>query len=109
MALLDFVKNRQQQQAAPQPVAKTAQLAPTQQDVSKVVPASELAKARAVGETLKKASMHIQAGPAAGENGSNAALLQNQNNQDKVQAPMSPTDHFNGRTALQKRAGGWER
>ncbi len=32
---------------------------------------------------------------------SNFALLQNQNNQDKAQPAMSPTDRFAGRTATQ--------
>jgi len=111
MAILDFIKNRQQQTApnpTPKPTVEAAKSAPAQ-DVSKVVPSAELAKAREIGEMLRKASMHVQAGPASGESGSNAALLQNQNNQDKVQAPMSPTDRFKGQTGQQKRAGGWER
>ncbi len=112
MAILDFIKNRQQQ-AAPNPTAKlaieAAKPAPAQQDVSKVVPASELAKAREVGDRLRKATMHVQAGPSAGEGSSNAALLQKQNNQNKTQAAMSPTDRFAGQTALQKGSRGWER
>lgn len=105
---LDFIKNRQQQ-AAPKPGVETARPAPEKQDVSKVVPASELAKAREIGDRLKKATMHVKGGPSAGEGSSNAALLQKQNNQDKTQAAMSPTDRFAGQTALQKRSGGWER
>jgi hypothetical protein len=51
MAILDFIKNRQQQ-AAPKPAIEAAKPAPVKQDVSKVVPASELAKAREIGERL---------------------------------------------------------
>lgn len=112
MAILDFIKNRGQGQAVSGPAAQPTEapnLAPAQRDVAKVVPASELAKAREVGERLKKASMHIGGQGAAGETGSNAALLQNQNNQDKTQVAMSPTDRFAGKTALQQRSRGWER
>ena len=108
MAILDFIKNRQQQ-AAPKPAIETAKPAPAKQDVSKVVPASELAKAREIGQRLNKATMHVQAGPSAGEGSSNAALLQKQNNQDKTQAAMSPTDRFAGQTSLQQKSRGWER
>lgn len=112
MAILDFIKNRQQQaapSATPKPAIEAAKPAVGKPDISKVVPASELAKAREVGDRLRKASMHIQAGASAGEGSSNAALLQKQNNQDKTQAAMSPTDRFAGQTALQKKARGWER
>ena len=108
MAILDFIKNRQQQ-VAPKPATETAKAAPVKQDVSKVVPASELAKAREVGDRLKKATMHMQTGASAGDSSSNAALLQKQNNQDKTQAAMSPTDRFAGHANTQKKARGWER
>ena len=81
----------------------------TDADVSKVVPSSDLAMAREVGERLKKASMHVGTGATAGQGDSNAALLQKQNNQDKTQAPMSPTDRFSGQTAIQKKSRGMER
>jgi|SRR5579871_2469151 len=109
MALLDFMKNRPQQTAA-----KPTQEAPkpeAQKDVSKVLSPAELAKFREVGERLQKATAHARTGsqqPSAGD-GSNAALLQKQNNQEKTQAALSPTDHFKGQTATQKRARGWER
>lgn len=110
MAILDFIKNRQQQQSpSPSPAAKSAQQTAPKQDVSKVIPASELAKAREVGDRIKKATMHMQDGTPTGNGGGNAALLQNQNNQDKVQKAMSPTDRFAGKTALQGRSSGWQR
>jgi hypothetical protein len=110
MAILDFIRNRQRQASPSQAqAAKPVQQAPARQDVSKVIPASELAKAREIGDRLKRATMHMQAGASSGEGGSNAAMLQKQNNQDKVQAPMSPTDRFAGKTALQGKARGWER
>ncbi len=112
MAILDIIKNRQQQAApkpAQSPAIESVKPAPAQPDVSKVVPASELAKAREVGERLKKASMHVGTGASAGQGDSNAALLQKQNNQDKTQAAMSPTDRFSGQTALQKQSRGMER
>jgi hypothetical protein len=111
MAILDFIKNRQQQAAKPAQARapQTALTTPAKQDVSKVVPASELAKAREIGERLKKASMQVQTGKSAEQTGGNAALLQNQNNQDKVQPAMSPTDRFAGKTALQGKGRGWER
>ncbi len=108
MAILDFMKNRQTQ-AAPKPAVEATKPAPVQQSVSNVVPASALAKAREVGERLKKATMHFRGGAQTAEGGSNAALLQKQNNQDKVQAAMSPTDRFSGQTALQQKSRGWER
>ena len=108
MAILDFIKNRQQQ-AAPKPAIEAAKTAPVKQDVSKVVPALQLAKAREIGERLNRATMHVKSGPTAGEGGSNAALLQKENNQNKTQAAMSPTDRFAGQTAIQKRSRGWER
>ena len=112
MAILDFIRNRQQQatpKPATSPAVEATKVAPTKQDVSKVVPASELAKAMEVGERLKKASMHVGTGPSTGQGDSNAALLQKQNNQDKTQAAMSPTDRFSGQTAIQKKSRGMER
>jgi hypothetical protein len=108
MAILDFIKNRQQQ-PAPKPTVEAVPLEPVKQDITKVVPASELAKAKDVGERLNKATMHVQAGPSAGGGDSNSALLQKQNNQDKTQAALSPTDRFAGQTAVQKGSRGWER
>ncbi len=110
MALLDFMKNRPQQQTAAKPAAETPK-PEAQKDVTKVLSPAELAKFREVGERLQKATAHSRAGtqpPAAGDGG-NAALLQKQNNQERTQAALSPTDHFKGQTAIQKRARGWER
>ena len=109
MALLDFMKNRPQQTAG-KPAPETPK-PEARKDVSQVLSAAELAKFREVGERLQKASVHARSGhqQAAAGDGSNAALLQKQNNQDKAQAALSPTDQFKGQTATQKRARGWER
>jgi hypothetical protein len=110
MALLDFIKNRPQ----PETPAKPAQEAPKPEapkDISKLLSPAQLAQVREVGERLQKATFHSQGGmqqPAAGDS-TNAALLQKQNDQDKAQAALSPTDHHSGQTAVQKRARGWER
>jgi len=111
MAFLDFMKNRPQPQAvakapsAPQPT-------PASKDVSKAISSVDLAQFRAVGERMQKATSHQRSNHSqpGGNDGGNAALLQKQNNQDKTQAALSPTDRFNGQTALQKpRSRGWER
>ncbi|HET6841375.1 MAG TPA: hypothetical protein VFK06_06765 [Candidatus Angelobacter sp.] len=110
MALLDFIKQRTQQQSGPKPTMETPKLE-AQKDVSKVLSGAELAKFRDVGERLQKATTYSRSqllAPAAGDD-SNAALLQKQNNQNKAQAALSPTDHHKGQTAIQKRARGWER
>jgi hypothetical protein len=113
MALLDFMKNRPQQMAA-NATPKTAPETPkpeAQKDVSKVLSPGELAKFREVGERLQKATAHARGGmqqSTAGDSG-NAALIQKQNNQEKAQAALSPTDRFKGQTAVQKRSRGMER
>jgi hypothetical protein len=109
MALLDFMKERPQQQTAAKPAPETP-MPEAQKDVTKVLSPAQLAKFRDVGERLQKATAHSRSGAqqSAGDGG-NAALLQKQNNQEKTQAALSPTDHFKGQTATQKRARGWER
>jgi hypothetical protein len=109
VAILDFIKQHRQQQQAAAPAAQVAMQAPAKQDVAKVLSASELAKAKEAGELFKRANMRFAPGNSAGESGSNAALLQKQNNQDKTQAALSPTDRFAGQTVLQKKSRGWER
>ena|SRR5579859_3844347 len=115
MAYLSFIANRPQQQSAPKPTTP----APTSdapkpealKDISKTLSQGDLAKVKEVGERLHKATAHMRESapsPTAGDGG-NAALLQKQNNQDKTQAALSPTDKFKGQTAPPKRAGGWER
>ena len=110
MAFLDFMKNRPQQEQAAKPAPQTPK-PEAQKDVTKVLSPAELAQFREVGERLQKATAHARGGmqQAAAGDGSNAALLQKQNNQDKAQAALSPTDHFKGQTATQKKARGWER
>jgi hypothetical protein len=86
------------------------------------MPASAQAKARELGAVVTQARQQSQAtGPSAPANsgdGGNAALRQNQNNQDKVQSPGSPTDKFAGKTVQsarvdppksQQKGRGWER
>jgi hypothetical protein len=99
MSLLDFMKNRSQ----PQPAAKASSQTPTQQAPMKPenLPDAQKAKVHEAVALLDKATQHRVLQPSAEEGGSNAALLQKQNNQDKVQAALSPTDNFNGKTALQ--------
>jgi len=110
MALLDFIKNRNQHQPAAKPAPQTPK-PEMQKDVTKVLSASQLAEFRAVGERLQQATAHLRA-PAqqmTTGDGGNAALLQKQNNQDKTQAALSPTDRHKGQTVTQQRARGWER
>jgi hypothetical protein len=113
MPLLDFMKNRPQQtttKPASMPAVETPK-PEVQKDVTKVLSPAELAKFRDVGERLQKATAHARGGmpqPGAADGG-NAALLQKQNNQEKTQAALSPTDQFNGQTVTQKKARGWER
>ena len=110
MALLDFIKNRPQPQAAAKHAPETPK-PEASKDATKVLSPIELAKFREVGERLRQATSHLQGSsqqPAAGD-ASNAALLQKQSNQDKTQAALSPTDHAKGQTATPKRSRGWER
>jgi hypothetical protein len=110
MAYLDFIKNRPQPQAAPKPAPETPVPQAPQKDVNKVLSPPDLARFREVGARLEKATAHARnhVQTEAGDGG-NAALLQKQNNQDRTQAALSPTDHYKGQTATQKRALGWER
>jgi hypothetical protein len=110
MALLDFIKARNQQQAATKPAPATPK-PEAQKDVTKVLSASQLAEFRAVGERLQQATAHLRghAPQVAAGDGGHAALLQKQNNQDKTQAALSPTDRAKGQTVTQQRARGWVR
>ena len=109
MAFLDFMKNRPQPQPAAKATPETPKPEPPKKDVSQVISSADSAKARQAGEIINKATAHIRSESQPTEGGSNAALLQKQNNQDKTQAAMSPTDRFAGQTALQKPGRGWER
>jgi hypothetical protein len=110
MALLDFIKNRPQPQPAAKPAVETQKPEAAPKDVTKVLSPGELARFRALGEKLDKATAYARGNArpeAAG--GGNEALLQKQSNQQKTQAALSPTDHYKGQTATQKKAMGWER
>ena len=109
MAFLDFIKNRPQPQTEVKTATKNASPEAGKPSVAQSLSPATLAKAREIGQQLSKATAHLPGNAQPTEGGSNAALLQKQNNQDKVQAPMSPTDRFNGKTALQKPSRGWER
>jgi len=57
---------------------------------------------------MAKATKHMNKNsavmtPAAPDSGGNAVLLQKHEGQDKVQAALSPTDAFAGKTALQEK------
>src|SRR3954451_21371433 len=109
MAFLDFMKNKPQQNLTAQPPSQTPR-PDVSKDVTKVLSPAELSKFREVGERLQKASVH-RGGPqlAGAGDGSNSALIQKQQNQNKTQAALSPTDQFKGQTATQNKARGWER
>lgn len=109
MGMLDFIKGKGQSQTNTAPTADKAHTLPAKPDLSQLMSTSELAKAREVGERIRKATIHVREAPAPTEGGNNAALLQTQNNQSKTQAALSPTDRFAGKTALQKPSRGWER
>ena len=54
---------------------------------------------------MEKATQHQQAHSAPAPEGStNTAHLQNQNQQEKTQAALSPTDDAKGKTATQEKA-----
>lgn len=109
MAILDFIKNRPQPQPATKTAPESAKAEPAKKDVAQVLSGADRAKVHDISERLKKATIHVQGNSLGTEGSSNAALLQKQNNQDKTQAAMSPTDRFAGQTALQQKARGWER
>src|ERR1022692_1036632 len=97
MALLDFVQNRNTQVKPPEP-AKQPITAKTIQGLSQ----ADQAKFQEAKALLEKATAHRQPKPEApAEDGSNAAMLQKANGQEKTQAALSPTDNFKGKTALQ--------
>jgi len=115
MALLDFIKNRQesQQHSAAQTTQEqkpeTAKEMYTRQDAqektaSKSITPEIKAQADRAMTTMNKASEHVQS-PAkrtAPETGSAPqAQLQNQSRQDKSQEALSPTDGTAGKTAVQ--------
>lgn len=112
MAFLDFMKQRGQGKDVAAPAPTAVQPPVHKPDLSRSIPANQLAQVREVGARLRQATAHInqgQAGPTDAASGNNMALRQKQNHQDKTQAAMSPTDRYNGQTILQKKARGMER
>lgn len=115
MALLDFIKNRNAQTQQPAAENTQAQKPETakqmytrQASEVKVAqrPITPEIKAQADRATaaMEKATQHQQAHSApAPEGSSNTAHLQNQNQQDKTQAALSPTDDAKGKTAGQEK------
>jgi hypothetical protein len=113
MAFLDFVRNRQQQPAQEQAqnqkpeTAKdmyARQAVQEKADARPITPAIKAQADRALA-TMNKASQHVDPQSKAGaseSSGSPQAQLQKQNNQDKTQEALSPTDNAAAKTALQK-------
>jgi hypothetical protein len=114
MALLDFIKNRND--AKQQAVAKTSQAqkpetakemytrqARQESAVQRPITPEIKAQADRALATINRASQHLQSQPSPGasEGGTNGAQLQNQNHQDKAQQALSPTDAATGKTAAQ--------
>jgi len=115
MALLDFIRNRQESQQ--QSVAQTPQEQKpetakemySRQDAqekaaSKTITPEIKAQADRAMATMNKASEHVQSPSkrTAPETGSAPqAQLQNQSRQDKTQESLSPTDGTAGKTAVQ--------
>lgn len=109
MAFLDFMKSRTPAQAA----AKPAPAVPVQtqaKGIEQTLSKETLAKAREVGARIEQATAHLRtSAPEGAGGGSNAALRQKQNNQDRTQAALSPTDRFKGQAATKDKSRGWER
>jgi hypothetical protein len=121
MAFLDWMKDRpatqqqsvaktSQQQKQEAPEARTAkemyaQQAAQDKAAEKTITPAVKTEADRATAFLDKASIHQQArnAPDAESGGTNSAHLQKQNNQDKSQAALSPTDSFVGKTALQEK------
>jgi ankyrin repeat protein len=118
MAYLDWMKDRPATQQ--QSVAKTSQeqtrqapAAPSQSVAESLSPAQEKTMGE-VREVMRKATAHMDKNsavmtPSAPDGGSNAAQLQKEEGHDKVQAAMSPTDEFAGKTALQEKTATTEK
>jgi hypothetical protein len=114
MAFTDWIKNGSNaaSKTAPEntppkitPVnERHAQEAAKTQEPAKPITPEIKAQAERATAALDKATQHQQApsAPASPEGSSNAAQLQNQNQQDKTQAALSPTDDAKGKTATQE-------
>src|ERR1035441_1085808 len=113
MAFLDFVRNRQQQPAQEQAQNQKPETAndsyalqalQEKADARPITPAIKAQADRALA-TMNKASQHVDSQSKAGaseSSGSPQVQLQKQNNQDKTQEALSPTDNAAGKTAVQE-------
>jgi hypothetical protein len=111
MPFLDFIRNRnaspQQAQKAQDPKPETAKEMYTrqagQESAKPLSPEMKEQATRALA-AMTKGTQHLEEGkPAAPESGgSPTAELQKQNQQDKAQAALSPTDASAGKTASQE-------
>jgi hypothetical protein len=114
MAFLDWMKNRGQQPQAPPKQAAPAQAPPETpqqaQDLAQGLKPRQtetIDQVRATMALLDKATSHIQGGPHPDPPSSSpAAMRQNQSNQEKEQAALSPTDHARGKTTEKQRGKG---
>jgi hypothetical protein len=130
MALVDFMKGRkagQQQAVAGKTQEQNPQASNTEtakekstrlaveEKTNRVAPTPDQeARARVIGEEMRKATQHSeQRGTAAPDTpadaGSNAAKLQKQDHQNKTQEALSPTDDAAGKAATQKKPQGQEK
>jgi hypothetical protein len=119
MAFLDFIKNRgeqrpvgeqQSQQQQPETAKQMYTRESAQEKANRIAPTPDQeSRAQKIGDEIRNATQPAQervaAAPAAPEDqGSNSAYLQNQNNQERSQEALSPTDNTVGKTALQEQA-----
>jgi hypothetical protein len=115
MAFLDWMKNRGQQSPAAEPKQQKPETAKemytrevAQEKANRIAPTPDQEqRAQKIGEVLNKATQHReQSAPAPSnapdEGSTNAAQLQNQNQQGKAQEGLSPTDDARGKTAGQE-------
>jgi hypothetical protein len=116
MGFLDFINKRQgqspageqqSQQQKPETAKQMYAQEAAREQASRIAPtADQETRAQKIGDEMRKASQPSQepapvAASAPEDRGSNAAQLQNQNNQSKEQKALSPTDDATGKTAVQ--------
>jgi ankyrin repeat protein len=102
MAFLDWMKSRGQQQQPQTPSKEAAPVKAPQEQPKPAQPTvtrEEAGRFDHVKEQLEKATMHMrEKAPVADETWNTAeAMRQKQNNQEKVQAALSPTDGTRGK------------
>jgi hypothetical protein len=115
MSFLSFIKDRQAQQPAVEQQSQQPETAKQmytreaiEEKANQVAPTPDQEeRARAIGDEMLKSNQPAPvflSAPvdAPTDQGSNAAHLQNQNNQDKAQPALSPTDSHVGKTALEE-------